>query len=84
MYLGDGFRDSTPDLQAPPKFPLQLSGLTGLRYLNLNSCELTAVPEVRPLGSSPLTCCCECCPCRQQGSCRWLPGLCQTPSSLHF
>ena len=47
MYLGDdSHQESMLDISAQPQFPLQLAGLTALRYLNLNSCELSAVPEV--------------------------------------
>lgn len=53
LYLGDSFRGATtptgaatPALAAPP-FPLDLEGLQSLRYLNLNSCGLTAIPSVR-------------------------------------
>ncbi|KAL3136894.1 hypothetical protein ABBQ32_006503 [Trebouxia sp. C0010 RCD-2024] len=43
-YLGDTFR---PDhLAMPSAFPTQLSGLQALKYINLNSCGLTSVPEV--------------------------------------
>ena len=31
----------------PPPFPLDLAGLQNLRFLNLNSCGLTAIPGVR-------------------------------------
>ena len=60
LYLGDSFRGvSTPtaggagasspgQLAGPPApFPLELEGLQSLRYLNLNSCGLTAIPPVR-------------------------------------
>lgn len=48
LYLGDAFRQlpSTPP-GMPPLFPLNLSGLSSLRYLNLNACGLTQIPEVR-------------------------------------
>lgn len=46
MYLGDSYREAALDISAQPQFPLQLAGLKALRYLNLNSCELSAVPEV--------------------------------------
>ena len=43
-YLGDTFR---PDnLVMPAAFPMELSGLQALKYINLNSCGLTSVPEV--------------------------------------
>ena len=43
-YLGENFRhDNSP---IPPAFPCQLSGLQSLKYINLNSCGLTTVPEV--------------------------------------
>lgn len=43
-YLGETFR---PDSMAmPPAFPAELSGLQALKYINLNSCGLTSVPEV--------------------------------------
>ncbi|BDA46295.1 probable leucine-rich repeat-containing protein 1 at C-terminar half [Coccomyxa sp. Obi] len=52
LYLGDSFRGATtptgaatPAFAAPP-FPLDLEGLQSLRYLNLNSCGLTAIPSV--------------------------------------
>ena len=69
LYLGDAFRGvTTPTaggagpggpggaraLAGPPApFPLELEGLQSLRYLNLNSCGLTAIPSVRtrPLSS---------------------------------
>ncbi len=45
-YLGETFR---PDnLMLPPAFPMELSGLQALKYINLNSCGLTSVPEVQP------------------------------------
>ena len=49
LYLGDAFRQlpSTPP-GMPPLFPLNLSGLSSLRYLNLNACGLTQIPEVTP------------------------------------
>lgn len=46
MYLGDSYRENAINVSAQPQFPLQLAGLKALRYLNLNSCELSAVPEV--------------------------------------
>ena len=47
LYLGEAFRQlpSTPP-GMPPLFPLNLSGLSSLRYLNLNACGLTQIPEV--------------------------------------
>ena len=46
-YLGETFRpDNSP---VPPAFPCQLSGLQSLKYINLNSCGLTTVPEVTQL-----------------------------------
>lgn len=53
-YLGETFR---PDNMAmPPAFPAELSGLQALKYINLNSCGLTSVPEVG-FTSSPSTLC---------------------------
>ena len=51
LYLGDSFRGATtttaaPALPGPPPLPLDLAGLQGLRFLNLNSCGLTALPMV--------------------------------------
>ena len=46
-YLGDTFR---PDnLVMPAAFPMELSGLQALKYINLNSCGLTSIPEVSML-----------------------------------
>lgn len=56
LYLGDSFRGVTTPTAAggplttavpPVPFPLDLAGLQSLRYLNLNSCGLTAIPSVR-------------------------------------
>ena len=43
-YLGESYRDSMA--LVPPAFPSELSGLQALKYINLNSCGLTTVPEV--------------------------------------
>jgi len=53
LYLGDSFRGATSAMGThvtpfPAPFPLDLEGLQGLRYLNLNSCGLTAIPAVLP------------------------------------
>ncbi|KAK9866273.1 hypothetical protein WJX84_010719 [Apatococcus fuscideae] len=47
LFLGDAFRQlpSTPP-GMPPISPLNLSGLSSLRYLNLNACGLTQIPEM--------------------------------------
>ena len=53
-YLGETFR---PDnLMLPPAFPMELSGLQALKYINLNSCGLTSVPEVHPHSDVCLLC----------------------------
>lgn len=53
-YLGDTFR---PDhLAMPSAFPTQLSGLQALKYINLNSCGLTSVPEVIPGSALQVKC----------------------------
>lgn len=44
-YLGENFRPENGPI--PPAFPCELSGLQSLKYINLNSCGLTAIPEVR-------------------------------------
>lgn len=50
-YLGETFRpDNSP---IPPAFPCQLSGLQSLKYINLNSCGLTTVPEVSTIKPTP-------------------------------
>lgn len=60
-YLGDTFR---PDnLMMPPAFPLELSGLRALKYINLNSCGLTSVPEVG------FDCLVHACVCADKGCC---------------
>lgn len=46
-YLGETFRPYNSPI--PPAFPCQLSGLQSLKYINLNSCGLTTVPEVSPI-----------------------------------
>lgn len=51
LYLGDSFRGATtpaaaPLLPHPQPFPVDLAGLQGLRFLNLNSCGLTSIPTV--------------------------------------
>ena len=55
MFLGNSYSEDSLSLPAQPQFPLQLSGLKALRYLNLNSCELASVPEVPP--ATPLVLC---------------------------
>lgn len=54
LYLGDSFRGATtpaaaPLLPHPQPFPVDLAGLQGLRFLNLNSCGLTSIPTVSSL-----------------------------------
>jgi hypothetical protein len=53
LYLGGHFRPAPPPggPPPPPAFPAALGGLQALRYLNLNSCGLTALPAAR--ASSP-------------------------------
>lgn len=51
LYLGDSFRGATtpaaaPLLPNPQPFPVDIAGLQGLRFLNLNSCGLTSIPTV--------------------------------------
>ncbi len=79
LYLGDSFRGATtttaaPALPGPPPLPLDLAGLQGLRFLNLNSCGLTALPMVSrphcPLGLTPADAAGDI-PYSLQG-CRWL------------
>lgn len=49
LYLGGHFRPAPPPggPPPPPAFPAALGGLQALRYLNLNSCGLTALPAAR-------------------------------------
>ena len=53
-YLGESYRDSTAEI--PQAFPCELSGLQALKYINLNSCGLTQIPEVSAVIQSNMLC----------------------------
>jgi Leucine-rich repeat (LRR) protein len=65
LYLGESFLGATtpaaaPLLPHPQPFPVDLAGLQGLRFLNLNSCGLTSIPTVSSLRLATHSICFAC------------------------